>query len=71
MHEPSPTDPEAEENNMLSTNISFWPKKKQKKNNHSNSLAFILPKIAMLTAKDKTTASSIFREIILAKIINK
>jgi hypothetical protein len=69
VHEPSATDPEAEENNMFSTNISFWPKKKQKKNNHSNS--FILPKIAMLTAKDKTTASSIFREIILAKIINK
>jgi hypothetical protein len=43
VHEPSATDPEAEENNMFSTNISFWPKKKQKKNNHSNS--FILPKI--------------------------
>ena len=55
MHEPSATDPEAKENNMLSTNISFWPKKKQKKNNHSNSSAFTLPKIAMLTANDKTT----------------
>ena len=29
VHEPSATDPEAEENNMFSTNISFWPKKKK------------------------------------------
>jgi hypothetical protein len=51
VHEPSATDPEAEENNMFSTNISFWPKKKQKKNNHSNSLAFILPNLLNKTFK--------------------
>jgi len=28
--EPSATDPEGEDNNMLSTNISFWPKKEIK-----------------------------------------
>lgn len=40
MHEPSATDPEAEENNMFSTNISFWPKKKKEEEKQPHKILF-------------------------------